>query len=186
MSRTHLLLALVLVHLVLPRLIECVLVMRPDETPVRLVASESETQHLLRLQQLVPGVTYEVRVSYVSTTPCAFRIRLADEAASTGRHLLNVEKLLFVIASGDSVDVVIDADLSDYLSSNSGGGGDGDGSSGDARQVEFLVALESTFRGVPFGVAWLGGLLAVSGVALACAWSRLLSAIRTLARNKTA
>jgi hypothetical protein len=175
------LLALVLVHLVLPRLIECVLVMRPDETPVRLVASESETQHLLRLQQLVPGVTYEVRVSYVSTTPCAFTIRLADEAASTGRHLLNVEKLLFVIASGDSVDVVIDADLSDYLSSNGGGGG-GD----DARQVEFLVALESTFRGVPFGVAWLGGLLAVSGVALACAWSSLLSAIRALARNKTA
>jgi len=177
---SHLLLALVLVHLVLPRLIECVLVMRPDETPVRLVASESETQHLLRLQKLVPGVTYEVRVSYVSTTPCAFTIRLADEAASTGRHLLNVEKLLFVIASGDSVDVVIDADLSDYLSSDGGGGG------GDARQVEFLVALESTFRGVPFGVAWLGGLLAVSGVALACAWSSLLSAIRALARNKTA
>jgi hypothetical protein len=63
--------------------------------------------------------------------------------------------------------------------------------SDDRRQVEFLVALESTFRGIPFGVVHLAGVLALLAVMMVSVWNRLLSRIRSMStsnnnNNKTA
>lgn len=144
-------------------------VMTPDREPILLEANASALVHRLQLRELEAGVTYEVRVSYVATTPCTFTLRLVEpERPSSGRQLLNAEKLLFAIERGDSAEVVIEADLSDYLSADGGGGG-------GQRSVPFLVALESTVRGVPLGVARLAGVLGVAGALGVCAWRRAMA-----------
>lgn len=147
---------------------QSVVVMTPDREPILLEANASALVHRLQLRELVAGVTYEVRVSYVATTPCAFTLRLVEpEQRSSGRALLNAEKLLFAIDRGDSAEVLIEADLSDYLSAT------GDGSA--ARSVPFLVALESTVRGVPLGVARLAGVLCAAAAVGVCAWGRAMT-----------
>lgn len=140
----------------------------PDGEPLRLIAHANALSHRIQLRNLLPGVTYEVRVSYSASTPCAFSIQRVDddndvESLSTGRVLLNAEKLLFSIARGDAATVDVLADLSDYLPAPNS-------LPNDVRQVPFLVALESTWHGAPRGAARLVALIVVLNALALCAW----------------
>lgn len=135
-------------------------ILTPDSDPVRLVAHADALTHRVELEHLHAGVTYEVRVSYVATTPCSFAIRLADEHASTGRRLLNAEKLIFRHEHGDRAAVDISADLADYVPAPGA-------PSNAVRQVPFVVALESTWHGAPLGVVRLVALIVAVGTIVA-------------------
>jgi hypothetical protein len=143
------------------------LTLRPDSEPLRLIAHADALSHRIQLQSLLPGITYEVRVSYSASTPCAFKIQRVDDdddaSLSTGRVLLNAEKLLFSISQGDEATVEVLADLSDYLPAPNS-------LSNDVRQVPFLVALESTWHGAPRGAARLVALIVLLNAVVLCAW----------------
>lgn len=169
---------LLLILTIVQTAVAVAVVLTPDSEPVRLVAHADALIHRVQLEQLSTDVTYEVRVSYVATTPCSFTIRLVDERVSTGRHLLNAEKLLFRLEHGDRAEVEILADLSDYLPAPNSPGN-------DVRQVPFVVALESTWHGAPRGVAPLAALLGALSVVVALIW-RLVQRKQSIIAHKRA
>ncbi|XP_068715546.1 uncharacterized protein [Montipora foliosa] len=70
--------------------------LKPEKALLNQVLHHEETA-IYHLVQLTPGKSYELRVSYASTTPTDFNIHLIskDALGRLTRQLLNVDKMVF-------------------------------------------------------------------------------------------
>lgn len=158
------------------------LILRPDRSLDALSITPGETLRFL-LEDLKPKSHYEVRISYPANYPTIFHINF-DERESTGRSLLNIEKISFItdkeglIEGKKMVDGRYHLTVRAEFESVSPPGGVG------PRPVPFNIVLETLFYGVPFESLKVVGLIIVGVIVSLIFLPAILSLLRGSKKRK--
>ncbi|XP_062517632.1 uncharacterized protein LOC134192894 [Corticium candelabrum] len=132
----------------------CFGVLTPDEEIFDELLHDKE-QCLYKLQDIIPGSSYELKISYRATIPTDFLIDVRHSNVSSGRRLLNIEKTQFSVASGKYYEAMVVAHrtgVSVYPEALKD-------------PAVFNIVLSTLYYGLPWEVWKLVGLILLSIVA---------------------
>jgi len=124
------------------------------------LSKPSQLFYRILLKDLKPDSSYEVRLSYLATSPTSFDIKFVTKdfapKSSKGRSLLNIEKLMFetdnngLIPGKDVLEFEQGSGPSYVLCLTALNAGVSVVPSTQTREVEFIIVLEKLFYGLPY------------------------------------